>query len=293
MKCLIVGHEGYVGSGLTKYFKRRGHDTSGWGRKEDIFSLTPAFFTENRFDVVVNCATAQNRTDQRYNLEGADHRISVKGTEQLVRALQPSATPLVHISTKDVFGEVYGTDDVVERETRLEPKFLIREGQKFSPLSVYAKTKLISEWIAEAHERTNIVRLSTVYTNDHHRNGNWIVKFIEKVSAGEPITITRGGKQVRDPLHVEDLGALIERMVETGKWGVTVHAGGGPSNTVSILEVLHRIDPTVRPQASDQKGDLGFAFSLDRAKEIFDWSPQVRLWDRLPALIDTVKRARG
>jgi len=43
-----------------------------------------------------------------------------------------------------------------------------------------------------------------------------------------PISISHNGKQFRDPLHTDDLGRLIERIILKKLYGNTFNAGGDP-----------------------------------------------------------------
>jgi CDP-paratose 2-epimerase len=289
MKILLAGHEGYVGTALQKVFQSQSHEVIGYGRKQDLLSLRPSFLEKNEIGLVVNCATAMDRVGTRYVLGCADEQVNVMGTRNLVDALKDSSIPLVHISTKDVYGSVYSKRDVDEKATRFEPRFEIDDEQPFSPKTVYAKTKLMGEFIAESHPRTNIVRLTSCYTSESHRRGNWVVGFCRSVRDEKKVQISGNGKQLRDLLHANDLGALILKMAESGRWGYSLNAGGGYSNAHSIVEVLDMIDPKAEREFTPG-GDYGFVSSNRIAKEVFEWTPKILFQEQVRIINSNIRK---
>ena len=53
---LVIGHEGYIGQGLCHELSKR-HHVIGWGRQDDIFSLTKEKLETHSIDAVVNSPT--------------------------------------------------------------------------------------------------------------------------------------------------------------------------------------------------------------------------------------------
>ena len=285
MRILITGHEGCLGSGIKAFLEVAGHEVLGWGRRDDLLALTAVALQDRRVEVVVHCAVAMDRVATRYAIGGSDERVNVFGTRRLVEALRGTGIALVHISTKDVYGDIYGPADVVEEPTRYRLRFEVDDAQPFRPATVYAQTKLMSEFIAGGHPRTNVVRLSSCYTSEPHRNGNWVQRFCRSARLGQPVRLAGNGKQLRDLLHVDDLGRLVLRMAETDRWGHALNAGGGPENWHSIVEVLDLIDSTL-PREFVSGGDYGFVANNRTAREVFGWTPTILFRDQLPLLQD-------
>jgi CDP-paratose 2-epimerase len=284
MNILLTGHEGYLGSRLLQYFRERGHLVIGFGRIQDINTITRAILEENQIQLVVNCATVANRTDLLYTLGDADERVNVFGTRRLVEALKDTALGLIHISTKDVYGSVYTAKDVTETSTRLIPKFTVDERAAFQPATVYAKTKLMGEFIAESHPKTTIIRLSSGYTSQVHKRGNWILNFCRSAKANEPVQIYGSGKQLRDPLHADDLGSLLLLIEGRGVWGYKLNAGGGIESSYSVLEVLDMIDAQ-HPRSFLPGNDLGYVTNNALAEKLTGWKPTFSLEVELRILL--------
>lgn len=290
MRILLVGHRGYLGSGLARALGER-HEVIGWGSDDDVTTITPSRLRELAPDAVVNCAVAYDRASSVIEVGSATDRVNVSGARALVEALRHTSVRLVQISSKDVFGPVYGPGDVVERPTRYEPLFAVDERQPFDPRTAYAKSKLIAEFIAESHPLSTTIRLSSILTDLYHPRGAWILQMIRAAVQGEPVTIEGSGKQVRDPLHVDDVAQLIERVL--GADGATVgrlklNAGGGSQNLLSVQEVVDLIGTDVRVREAPG-GDLGFAFDNGLAERVLGWRPRVFVRDRIGPLRQTVE----
>ena len=291
MKILLTGDEGYVGAGLSRYLQQT-HEVVGWNSQKDIRTLNPSIIRDLSIEAVVNCAAITDRVTPLFKLDSPTDLVNVEGARVLAKALKNSNIPLVHISTKDVFGKLYTLDDLIEGELAYRPKFKVDDDQPFRPESIYAKSKLMAEFILEDHPETVIIRLSTCYTDFDHAKGSWIVKVAKKIQAGEPITVSNNGKQFRDLLHCDDLGRLIENILNSNRFGVKLNAGGGPENIHSVREVIHMYSPDAEVNESADNGDYGFVFSNKRAEEVFKWHPKFRFTDRVPIILDNIKNSR-
>lgn len=282
MRILLAGHEGYVGAGLLAYF-RRSHQVLGWGRKEDLLELDAATLERERIELVVNCAAVIDRETAAFEAGSPSDRVNVGGARRLAELLRGTGIGWFQISTREVFGPVYGPGDVLDGPAGKRPAFLVEDDRPFDPRNAYAKSKLIAELVAESHARCNVIRLSTCYTDLDHPRGGWVLKLIKAALRGEAAPVTADGRQFRDPLHCDDLGRLIEELAARGAYGHKLNAGGGPENVISLRELLELAVPGARVSAQPG-GDHGFAFSNRRASEL-GWAPRVRVRERLPVLV--------
>jgi nucleoside-diphosphate-sugar epimerase len=288
MKILLTGHRGYLGARLYEYLAERGHAVTGVGRKENIGTITRGTLERDGIELVINCATTADRTNTLCRVGCADEEVNVLGVRQLVLALAGTEIGLLHISTKDIYGEVYGPGDVQERAGRLVPAFAVDEEQPFRPRTVYAKTKLMGEFIAESHPKTTIIRLSSGYTSHPHRRGNWILHFCRLAKAERAVAIHGSGKQLRDPIHADDLGALLLLIQQKGAWGYKLNAGGGMAAAYSVEEVLDMIDPKLAREFSEG-GDWGYVSDITRAQKLVGWEPKLSLEAELRLLMQRVR----
>lgn len=290
MRILLIGHEGYVGGGLFRYLSTH-HQVIGWGRERDICTLNESIIKDLKITAVVNCAAIVDRVSNEFTIDSESDRVNVGGMRTLVSALKGQDIKLIQISTKDVFGKVYSRTDVEEEQYCYKPKFLVDDSQPFAPETIYAKTKLMSEFIVESHPQTVVIRLSSCYTDFDHHRGNWVVSIMKTLLQEKPVTVTNTGKQFRDLLNADDLGRLIDHVLESEHYGVKINAGGGSDNIFSILQVIRMIAPDAKIIETDG-GDYGFAFNNRLAAELFDWKPQISFASRLPVIRENIIAGR-
>ena len=72
----------------------------------------------------------------------------------------------------------------------------------------------------------------------------WVAHFLYSALEGKPLTIYGDGRQVRDILYVEDLLRAFEAAYANREQtaGQIYNIGGGEENTVSLLELMDRIE---------------------------------------------------
>jgi len=291
LKILLIGHQGYVGAGLFRYLGTH-HQVVGWDREDDVCSLNTSIIKDLKVAAVVNCAAVINRASANFALDSDSDRVNVGGTRALVSALNGTDIKLIQISTKDVFGNVYSRSDVDEEQYSYKPKFLVDDSQPFAPETIYGKTKLMGEFVAESHPQTVVIRLSTCYTDFDHHRGSWAVKIMKALLQGKPVTVTNTGKQFRDPLNADDLGRLIDLILESDRYDVKINAGGGADNILSILEFIRMVNPAAEIEKT-AGGDYGFAFNNRLAEELFDWKPQISFASRIPVIRENIMAGRS
>jgi CDP-paratose 2-epimerase len=146
--------------------------------------------------------------------------------------------------------------------------------------------------------------MSCIYGPHQHGNEDqgWIAHMLKAAMRRETITIYGDGKQVRDALFVDDLvEAFILARAEIRKLsGRPFNVGGGPENTISLLELFDLISALegARPRveradwrAADQRWYVSDARAL---RATLGWAPAVGVVEgvrRLHSWLRSVERA--
>jgi CDP-paratose 2-epimerase len=185
-----------------------------------------------------------------------DFEVNARGTLNLLEAVRREDPPpfVLFTSTNKVYGalEDVALVDVGPRYVPVEPALRRgiseRRGLAFhSPYgcSKGAAEQYVLDWAHTYGVPTAVFRMSCIYgprqfgTEDQ----GWVAHFLIQAMRGRPITLYGDGKQVRDVLFVEDLlDAFLlahERAREVA--GRAFNLGGGPGNTVSLVELLDLI----------------------------------------------------
>ena len=227
-----------------------------------------------------------------------DFEINARGTVNVLEAIRTSIhrPPLFFTSTNKVYG---GLEDVrmIEDRARYTPRAerIARNGiSEARPLdfhSPYGCSKGTADQYVRDYARsyglqTVVFRMSCIY--GPHQFGTedqgWVAHFLIRALNREPITIYGDGKQVRDILYVDDLVdaflAASGRIEDCS--GKAFNIGGGPANTISLIELLTLLrnfdGRDARVEWSDWRtGDQKYYVSdTRRFEELTGWAPRVR-----------------
>tara|TARA_B110000438_G_scaffold299832_1_gene350810 strand:+ start:1095 stop:1973 length:879 start_codon:yes stop_codon:yes gene_type:complete len=287
MNILLIGNEGYLGRGLFAFLSQK-HKVIGWDLKENLFELNNTILEQHSIDIVINLAVVASFAD-KYQAGDPTDKVNVAGARHLVKLLKGSNIAWFQLSTREVFGPVYSPEDVIQTENGFRPKFLVKEATPYAPQNFYGKSKLMAEFISESHPRSNIIRLTTCYTDFAAPNGNWVVNLIDSCINNRPVKLTqKGGLQFRDPLHTDDLGRLIELLYQKEIFSERIHAGGGEHNMISLREFVLIANPNTKIQSSEG-GDFGFAYDIAKATNLTGWKPKIRVREKIPVIAENIR----
>ncbi|MBI2410227.1 GDP-mannose 4,6-dehydratase [Candidatus Kaiserbacteria bacterium] len=137
--------------------------------------------------------------------------------------------------------------------------------------------------------RTVVFRQSCIY--GPHQFGvedqGWVAWFTIAVLLDKPITLYGSGKQVRDILSVEDLIRLYDLAIRKihKVSGQAYNVGGGPKNTISLIELLAHLEGEMGKQinprrAEERAGDQPiFVADVRRLKNELGWEPRTNIAD--------------
>jgi len=111
----------------------------------------------------------------------------------------------------------------------------------------------------------------------------WVAWFMIALSLKRKVTIFGTGKQVRDVLLIDDLVDLYMKAIENIEQvsGMVYNIGGGPENTVSLLEFLENLESisgrTVEPLMGNWRpGDQPvYVSDIRKAEKELGWKPKV------------------
>jgi CDP-paratose 2-epimerase len=183
-----------------------------------------------------------------------DFEINARGTLNLLEAIREQDTPppLLFTSTNKVYGAL---EDVGlrQRNSRYEPgdpslrQSGISERRPLDFHSPYGCSKGTADQYVLDYARTYglpaiVFRMSCIY--GPHQFGTedqgWVAHFLIRALEGKPITLYGDGHQVRDILFVEDLvnAFLLAQQHMPAQSGQAFNIGGGPENSVSLLELI-------------------------------------------------------
>jgi len=288
MNILLIGHKGYLGCGLFEYLSRK-HRVIGWDKEENLFNLDASILAREGIEVIINLSLVADRQFTTYQVDTPTEEVNVMGARHIARILKGSEIAWFQFSTREVLGLIYGRKDVVKTRAGFRPKFLVDEKYPYNPQNFYGKSKVVAELVSESHPYSNVIRLTTPYTDHDHPSAGVLLRLIRSTVAGQPVTLTRGGEQFRDPLHTDDLGRLLEQLHKRRVFGEKIHAGGGKKNLISFKEIVQIADPNAKIKNAPG-GDYGFAFDNRKALKLAGWEPKILVRERIPVVVGNIRR---
>jgi CDP-paratose 2-epimerase len=317
---LITGGAGFIGTNLAKHllshsrrvtvfdnFSRAGsEDNAGWLKqrygdrvtivKGDVRWPGEAFSelveqAEVVFHLAAQVAVTTSVTDPF-----ADFEINARGTFNVLEAVRKSSSRpiLLYSSTNKVYGKMADLE-VVERDGRYTYADLVEGVPVNRPLDFYSPygcskgcgDQYVIDYARIYGLKTIVFRQSCIY--GPHQFGiedqGWVAWFAIRAMQNLPVTIYGDGKQVRDVLCVDDLIAAFDAAVENiaSTNGEAYNIGGGPRNTLSLLELVTMLNQKLGRQlkysfAEWRPGDqLIFISDIRKATTDFGWEPQVNV----------------
>jgi CDP-paratose 2-epimerase len=183
-----------------------------------------------------------------------DFEVNLAGTFNVLEAARKSGNnPFVlFTSTNKVYGN-FGSSDLYldgKRYCSRKPEGTAEE-QPLDFHSPYGCSKGAADQYVRDYARiyglrTVVFRMSCIAGARQFGNEDqgWVAHFLYSALRGIPVTIYGNGKQVRDVLSVEDLVRAFDaaRQLPASTEGRIYNIGGGPENTLSLLETIEIVE---------------------------------------------------
>jgi CDP-paratose 2-epimerase len=235
-----------------------------------------------------------------------DFEINARGTINVLEAvrLHNRSAPVLFASTNKVYGRLIDDTQIMRSGARYvaATKALVDGVSESAPLDFYSPygcskgtaDQYVRDYARVFGLQAVVMRMSCIYgprqfgTEDQ----GWIAHFLLSAIRNAPLTIYGDGHQVRDALHVSDavdawLSVLDNIALVRGR---VFNLGGGPANSVSLLELVDHITRLTGREvtyafADWRPGDQPWYVSDTRAlSTALGWAPSVALSQGLQSL---------
>jgi UDP-glucose 4-epimerase len=291
VRAVVTGGAGFIGSHVVDALLARGDevhvvDDLSTGRRENIAAAATVherdirepltgLFDELRPEVVVHLA-AQADVGTSVERPRFDADVNVLGTISVLEAARPHGAQVVFSSTG---GAIYGE---CERPAR--------EDDARRPLSPYGTAKLAAEeylatWNRLYGTRHVALRFANVYGPRQlpKLEGGVVAIFVDRLRAGEGVTIFGDGTQTRDFVYVGDVVAAV--LAAAGRDGGIFNVGTGAETSVNELFAATRRVAGAEAEASHEParpGDvLRSVLDVSRAERELGWRAETTLAEGL------------
>lgn len=238
-----------------------------------------------------------------------DFDVNAIGTFNVLEAARNSKNDpaIIYCSTNKVYGENVNKIPIKEKKSRYvfdNKNFRNEISESFSidlcEHTPYGCSKLTGDLYVQDYGKlyglkTGIFRMSCIYGTRQFgtEDQGWVAYFTISTLKGNPLTIYGDGKQVRDVLYISDLLDAYNKFLENGHRlkGEVFNMGGGPKNTLSLIELLDILEKKTGKRSklsfedwrpSDQKVYIS---DISKAQEKLKWSPKISPEEGIDSLI--------
>lgn len=215
----------------------------------------------------------------------------------------PSPPFILFTSTNKVYGDLshIPIKELPKRYSYADARVGISEGEPLNFHSPYGCSKGAADQYVRDYARiyglsTVVFRMSAIYgprqfgTEDQ----GWVAYFCIQALLQREVGLYGVGKQVRDILYIDDLLNAFEAAYSRGDdlKGEIFNIGGGPENTLSILELFDLLEEldgyrmkwdTIGSRPGDQ---MIYVSDIGKVRTLLTWQPMVtpkegvgRLWE--------------
>lgn len=330
MKAIVTGGAGFIGSNLCARLMEQGHKVVAfdnlsrkgalknlsWLQKKGALQFVHGDIRDHMavFDlmqsnadadlvvhlaaqVAVTTSVADPRTDFEINLLGSLNVLEAIRSAKIRPFLIFSSTNKVYGKIDDLpiadLGDRYAYDGIDG----------ISETRPLDFYSPYGCSKGGADQYIRDYSRiynlpTCVFRMSCIYGPRQFgvEDQGWVAWFVIAAILGRTLNIYGDGKQVRDVLHVSDLVDCYLAAYQNRKTcaGRVFNAGGGPANTLSLLELIAHIEKRLGKKIPLTFGDWRpgdqkiYVSDITLAKQALGWTPQYDKKKGVDTLIDWV-----
>jgi UDP-glucose 4-epimerase len=236
-------------------------------KKVNLYNISNNF---KKIDFIIHCAGIGSvrgfNNEKQLKL---DANITKEVLEYIAK--YSPQTKLIYISSVSVYGDSY--------------KNKIRENSKVNPISIYAKSKILSEEFCKHYQKkfnisVVILRVSSLYGNGLKKQV--IYDSVRKILANN-IFFHGTGNEIRNFLHINDFLSLIYKIIKKNFKNFELYNCGGDQNikiALLINNLKKIIKKKIKPEFNKSFIKLNpKSLRIDnrKIKKEFKWKPIVRL----------------
>ena len=302
---LVTGSSGFIGYNLCNYIIKRGHNVFGLDLDEKYNNLKKWRNEKlNKIGVKTFCVDISDK----YQLDDFKNKNNASFKSIFHLAGLAGVRRSLEIPEKYYDANLRGTLNILNLASHINVDSLVfsstssvyggnknssKETDNLNPISPYANSKLLAEKICKLYSISNnlnvsILRYFTVY-GEAGRPDMSILRFIDNIFNGNPITIYGDGNQERDFTYIEDVCDATfksSRLVDFNILNI------GNSKPVKLNDIVNIIEKKLNKKAkiiNEPKNNLDvFKTHADnsRAINLLKWVPVFSIEKGIESTVD-------
>jgi len=303
VKLIVTGGAGFIGSHLTKYLIKKGHNVSvidslRRGSLENLkemedkidFQKIDILDYDTMKSVVKNTdgifhQAALGSVPQSFKEPEEYRRVNAVGTENVLKLAKEFGFKVVYASSSSVYGN--------------QNKFPIKEDAAKKPLNPYGQSKLEAEQFAEKYSKLGVKVIGLRYFNVFGigQNPNYagvIPKFIEQLIHHKPPIIYGDGNQLRNFTFVDDVVEANVLAFESKTEHAFINIATGVMTSVrQLAEIMINLSGlSIKPiYEKPREGDIEKSQAdISLAKSLINWEPKTTLEEGLKKIFPKIEK---
>jgi nucleoside-diphosphate-sugar epimerase len=295
VKLLVTGASGMVGRNLKGYLESKGHrviptDLAGWDVSGDLLDKDFVFtrLASMDFDAIIHLAAI---TEIKKTIEDPRlcFEVNCVGTLNMLElATRKKVKRIICASSANVFGA--------------PKKNPVTEDSPFDPRVPYDYSKVVCENMAMGFFKSKGLPVSLTRSwllfGEYDQPSRATIRFIRACLKDEPLTLFNGGKDTTSPSHAINFGKLALSILSNDRASGEAFNFGG-ERPVSIRELAETVKMltgsksqlTLAPPRSALESEPQISYpSIEKAKTLLGYSPELSLEEGLQRTIDWVKK---
>jgi len=303
VKLIVTGGAGFIGSHLTKYLIKKGHNVSVIDslrrgslenlkemedkidfQKIDILDYDAMKSVVKNADGIFHQA-ALGSVPQSFKEPEEYRRVNAVGTENVLKLAKEFGFKVVYASSSSVYGN--------------QNKFPIKEDAAKKPLNPYGQSKLEAEQFAEKYSKLGVKVIGLRYFNVFGigQNPNYagvIPKFIEQLIHHKPPIIYGDGNQLRNFTFVDDVVESNVLAFESKTEHAFINIATGMMTSVrELAEIMINLSGlSIKPiYEKPREGDIEKSQAdISLAKSLINWEPKTTLEEGLKKIFPKIEK---
>ena len=221
-RLLILGHNGYVGSYLTDYFKSNIIYNDNICNTDNLIE----FIKKNNIKYIVNAAAFTKLNLCEQNKERA-FQVNVSAIKNMLKKLQTFSyyPKFIQISSDQIFDGTNFKEYIVDECP--------------VPICYYSFTKAVSEEIVKCYQNGLIIRTSRIFGNRKSKKTNGIDFIFNQIKQNDKIEVFENMYQ--RPTHLYDIAKFIETALYNDYIGIWHVVGKDIMNRIDIANSICKL----------------------------------------------------
>jgi len=297
-RIVITGGSGFIGSHLVTSLIKNGYENLlviDKNRPADRgLRFIKGDFANGRLlnrtikngDIIIHlaCSTIPSTSEQNKEKDLTENVIGA--IRLLEHCRQKKIKNFIFLSSG---GTVYGKIDKPAKET-----------DAAQPINAHGLMKYLIEKYLEVYHRLyglnyTIIRAANPYGREiiGSRRQGAIDIFLKKAAADELIEIWGNGRVTRDYFHIDDLTALLLKIIKKPALNQTINAGSGRGTSLNgLIEIIAKITGKKLKikYLPNRTFDLPYnVLNINKTKKILNWRPKITLAEGIKKLHGRLK----